>query len=82
MTVYEAIYGRYSVRKYQKEGLGDSQLEHIHHFMENVTPLEDKIPFTYEIVCLEQMPGRFTRGYRVHAPHYFVLYSPEVDNAR
>lgn len=81
MNLYEAIYGRKSVRKYRMEPLNQSILSGIFTFMDQLEPLFPGIRIKLEIVeklgKKNQMKGLF----RVDAPYYLLIYSEEKERS-
>lgn len=80
--MYEAVYGRKSVRKYRMEPLNQNILSGIFTFMDQMEPLFPGIKIKLEIVeglgKKSQMKGLF----RVEAPYYLLIYSEEKERFR
>ncbi len=81
MNLYEAVYGRKSVRKYRMEPLNQNILSGIFAFMDQMEPLFPGIKIKLEIVeNLEkkrQMKGLFL----INAPYYLLIYSEDKERA-
>lgn len=69
--LYEFIYKRKSVRRYNMEGLPIELLIEIENFIKNIVPLHKEIRVNYKIVsdAKNLLP--------VKAPHYLLIYSDE-----
>ena len=73
MDLYNAIWKRKSVRKYDMTPLEDEQLSRIMQFAESMKPLYPGIKTAYEIIA------GVKNFMAAKAPHYFAILSEETD---
>lgn len=77
MNLYEAIYVRQSVRKFQMKPIDELTMKHIRRYVQAVSPLYDDIKWHIEILN-EVDEGDSVRGpWKVEAPYYMVIYTEE-----
>ena len=50
MSIYEAIFDRYSVREYQMEKIEPERLEALKRYLKTVALLDEEKPVEFEIV--------------------------------
>ncbi|MDD2958919.1 MAG: nitroreductase family protein [Lachnospiraceae bacterium] len=79
MNLYEAVYGRRSIRKFRMEPMSQAVLSGIFTFMEQMEPLfpgiEIKLEIVDNITKKNQMKGLFL----VEAPYYLLIYSEKKE---
>ena len=73
MDLSDQIYKRKSCRKYLDDEIDMSAIK---EFMANVTPLDSKINYSYEILKKDELNIRT----RWKAPYYLALYSQKKEN--
>ena len=73
MNLYDSIFKRKSIRKYDMTPLSDEALTEIENFAYNLTPLYEEIRIEYEIV------SHVKNILPVNAPHYFMISSENKD---
>lgn len=82
MNLYEAIYVRKSVRKFQMAAVDSKIMNHIKKYISTVTPLDDSIAYHIEIIDAMQETVSFKGLWKVDAPYYLVFYCEEVEGAQ
>lgn len=82
MNLYEAVYGRKSIRGYRMEPLNQTVLSGIYAFMEQMEPLFPGIRTRLEIAdCIsgkDKMRGLF----KAEAPYYLLIYSEKREKSQ
>ncbi len=73
MKLYDAIYVRKSIRKFQMTPLEDSQIGRINQFIQNVQPLFTNLSYQMNVITLP----REVRGYFVVKAPYYLVFSGE-----
>ena len=74
--LYDAIFTRKSVRKYDMVPLSEDVMEEIKNFADNLMPLDDSI--RYSISFLSEVDSKLLIPAKV-APHYICIYSEKKD---
>lgn len=75
MNLYEAIYVRQSVRKFQMKPIDELTMKHIRRYIQAVSPLYHEIRWHIEILDAAE---KNVRGpWKVASPYYMVLYTEE-----
>lgn len=69
MNLYEAMFCRKSIRKYDMNPLAKEKIEEIENFARNLKPLYNDIQIEYTLV------NHVTNILPVKAPHYFIISS-------
>ncbi len=77
MDLYEAIFWRKSVRKFEMEPVSDGLLADLRQFYAQITPLFPEIRTRMEIVDRVTMHKKMKGMFVVQAPYYLQLYSEE-----
>ena len=79
MSIYEAIFDRYSVREYQMEKIEPERLEALKRYLKTVALLDEVKPVEFEIVDkrrTEAFPrDRFRQSIRKAVPR--VVHGPQ-----
>lgn len=75
-TLYEEIFRRKSIRKYDQVPLDDKSLEEISSFMKTIKPLYDNIRISFRIVSPDDIRSIM---FPVKAPHYLIVSSEEKE---
>lgn len=79
MNLYEAIYVRQSVRKFQMKPIEELTMQHIRRYIQAVSPLYDDIRWHIEILdgILDGSAQKKTvcGPWKAEAPHYLVVYT-------
>jgi len=75
MNLYEYIFKRKSIRKYDMKPLSSEQLEEIKNFADNLKPLYQNINVEYSINNSADVKSFLA----VKAPHYFIISSENKD---
>lgn len=78
MTSYEAIYNRYSVRKFDKRPLPDALLMNLDKHIEEVDRLNSDISCKIKVV--KDNEEKITGLFRVKAPYYFLVFVDKNKN--
>lgn len=73
-VLYDAIFHRRSVRKYDSAPLTDQAIAELHEFMQGVKPLVPEIKTEFKLL----LPGDI----KTNAPHAVCLYSEKKDGWR
>ena len=73
MKLYDAIYARKSIRKFQMTPLENEQMERINQFIQNVQPLFANLSYQMNIVTLP----REVKGYFIAKAPYYLIFSGE-----
>lgn len=81
MNLYEAVYGRKSIRKFQMEPVNPSVLSGIFSFMDQMEPLFPGIKIKLEIVDNLEKKNQMKGLFRVEAPCYLLLYSEKKEKS-
>lgn len=71
--LYQAIYKRKSIRKYQKEKLSEKELREIKDFLNNSKALDPEIKFEAKIVSSDAVKSLLP----IKSPHYLQFFSEE-----
>ena len=74
--LYEAIFHRKSVRKYDMAPLSAAVLSDLQKFAGNVKPLDEKIRYTFAYLGSDDVKSLLA----IKAPHYILLYSEKKGN--
>lgn len=69
--LYQAIFKRKSIRKYQQQNLSEQSLEAIKKFLEESKVLDPEIDFEFKIVNADQVKSLIP----IKAPHYLQFFS-------
>ncbi len=69
--LYETIFKRKSIRKFDPSPLDEKTLSPIKSFMDSLTPLDSSISVKGKLVAAQEIKGLF----HVKAPHYIVILS-------
>lgn len=69
--LYQAIYKRKSIRKYQMQELDQSYLNEIEDFMKQARSLDPSINYEFKIVNSDSVKSLFS----IKAPHYLQFFS-------
>lgn len=75
MNLYESIFRRKSIRKYEESPLEPEILEKLRDFSNQLQPLYPEIRTSYEIIS--SVKGIFS----IKAPHYFLICSDTAEGA-
>ncbi len=81
MNLYEAIYARYSVRKYRMEPVEDKIIEGIFRFLEESEPLFPEIKICVKIYPEQGEKLRFFGLMGVSAPHYLAVFTEKKEKS-
>jgi len=71
--LYDEIFKRKSVRKYEKENLSEKKIEKINNFLDNVKKLDEDINFEIKIVNSDSVKSLLP----IKSPHYLQFFSEE-----
>lgn len=74
--LYEAIFQRKSIRKYDMTPLPVTILEELKKFASSVKPLDENIKYEFSYLCTGDVKNLLP----IKAPHYICLYSEKKDN--
>ena len=72
--LYQAIYKRKSIRKYEEEKLSENELKGIKSFLKQVKALDPEIKFEAKIVNSEAVKSIIP----IKSPHYCLLYTSDA----
>ena len=75
MNLYEAIFARKSVRKYQMNPLREEFMQRLHFFLDHLQPLHPEIGVDFLIVDNTQKETGVKGKFRISAPYYLLLSS-------
>ncbi len=75
MNLYEAIFARKSVRKYQMNPLREEFMQRLHFFLDHLQPLHPEIGVDFLIVDNTQKKTGVKGKFRISAPYYLLLSS-------
>jgi nitroreductase len=70
-SLYETIYNRKSIRKYDLKQIEPSTLTEIESYIDNLSPLYEGIKTQFKIVSQNSVSGLFS----IKAPHYILVSS-------
>ncbi len=73
--LYDAIFKRKSVRKYQMTPLTNETLEQLEAYIGTLNKLDEKINVEFDILSSENVKGMFA----IKAPHYICIYSEKKE---
>jgi len=74
--LYEAIFSRRSIRKYDMISLSEEALKSIREYADSVKPLDESIPYEFTYLGTDDVKNILP----VKAPHYICLYSQKKGN--
>ena len=74
--LYEAIFRRKSIRKYNMSALSDMTLADIQGFANTVKPLDETIQYEFSHLATDEVKNMLP----IKAPHYICLYSEKKGN--
>ena len=74
--LYEAIFSRKSIRKYDMVPLPDLTIKELQQFADAVTPLDESINYEFLYLSTEDVKNPLP----IKAPHYICLYSEKKGN--
>jgi hypothetical protein len=74
--LYDAIFTRKSVRKYDMTPLSEEVMDEIKNYADNLKPLDDSI--RYSMSFLSEVDSKLLIPAKV-APHYICIYSEKKD---
>jgi nitroreductase len=74
--LYEAIFHRKSIRKYDMTPLPAAVLSDLQEFAGKVKPLDEKIRYAFSVLGPDDVKSLLA----IKAPHYILLYSERKDN--
>ena len=81
MNLYEAIYVRQSVRKFQMKPIDELTMKHIRRYIQAVSPLYDEIRWHIELLDGKAQKKTLKGPWKADAPHYMVFYTEESRKA-
>ncbi len=81
MNLYEAIFARYSVRKYRMTPVEDKILSGLWSYLDEIQPLFPEIKTSVHILPEPGQKVKLSGWPNVSAPHYLVLYSEETERS-
>jgi nitroreductase len=76
LELYNAIYKRKSIRKYDMTPLKDQVIEDIRAYTEKLKPLDESIAYTIEFIGADDV--KFLMPVKL-APHYICIYSEKKE---
>ena len=71
-NLYDMIYKRKSIRKFDMKPLEGDKLDEIRSFIEDLQPLHKSIKLSFKIIGQESAKGGL---FSIKAPHYLAVYS-------
>ena len=74
MSIYEAIFDRYSVREYQMEKIEPERLEALKRYLKTVALLDEEKPVEFEIVDNTDKKLKVHGLWKTEAPYYLAVY--------
>lgn len=74
MSIYEAIFNRYSVREYRMEKIAPEKLEALKRYLKNTALLDEEKPVEFEIVDNSDGKQKIHGLWKVTAPYYLAVY--------
>lgn len=74
--LYDAIFKRKSVRKYEKENLSEEKIKKIKKFLDNVKMLDEDINFEVKIVNSDDVKSLLP----IKSPYYLQFFSEEKED--
>ena len=74
MSIYEAIFNRYSVREYRMEKIEPERLEALKRYLKTVAPLDEEKPVEFEIVDNIDKKQKVHGLWKTEAPYYLAVY--------
>lgn len=77
MNIYEAIFNRRSVRKFEMEPVDAELLVKLRKFIESITPLDGDSRVEFEIYEQWNRREKVKGLWRVEAPYYLIVYCDE-----
>ena len=77
MNLYEAIYVRQSVRKFQMKPIDELTMKHIRRYIQAVSPLYSDIKWHIEILATPEQIKTVRGAWKAEAPYYMVIYTEE-----
>ena len=81
MNLYEAIYVRQSVRRFQEKPIDQLTLKHIRRYMQAVSPLYEDIRWHMELIDASADKKAVRGIWKADAPYYMVIYTEEGKRA-
>lgn len=75
MNLYEAIFARKSIKKYNMDKLDESMLTNIINFAKSLTSISKDIKVDFKIIDHNQAMQAVVNFTQVKAPYYLLLYS-------
>ena len=72
MSIYEAIFNRYSVREYRMEKIEPERLEALKRYLKTVALLDEEKPVEFEIVDNTNGKQKVHGLWKTEAPYYLV----------
>lgn len=76
--LYDAIFMRKSVRKYDMTPLSREKLDKLSDFIATIKRLDESIKTDFTILCEEKIRGLFSLKFML-APHYICIYSEKKE---
>ena len=74
--LYEAIFQRKSIRKYNMEPISTMTITELQEFASKIKPLDEKIKYEFSYLCTNDVKNLMP----IKAPHYICLYSEKKGN--
>lgn len=74
MSIYEAIFNRYSVREYRMEKIEPERLEALKRYLKTVALLDEEKPVEFEIVDNTDGKQKVHGLWKTEAPYYLAVY--------
>ena len=74
MSIYEAIFNRYSVREYRMEKIEPERLEALKRYLKTVALLDEEKPVEFEIVDNTDKKLKVHGLWKTEAPYYLAVY--------
>ena len=74
MSIYEAIFNRYSVREYRMEKIEPERLEALKRYLKTVALLDEEKPVEFEIVDNTDKKQKVHGLWKTEAPYYLAVY--------
>ena len=74
MSIYEAIFNRYSVREYRMEKIEPERLEALKRYLKTVALLDEEKPVEFEIVDNIDKKQKVHGLWKTEAPYYLAVY--------
>ncbi len=73
--LYETMFKRKSIRKYDMTPLDDAAITKIKNYASGIKPLDERIPYEFTYLSSDDVKNLFP----IKAPHYICLYSGKKD---